>query len=170
MFWRNWNFRQQPSGLWKRALHLPVYLFRLHLGFIMDERILLITHVGRTSGRIYQTAVEVVAHDRQSSEYIVCSGTGPKADWYRNIAVHPAMQIQVGNRRWYPAQRFLTQEEASARFAIYEAQHPRTSVFLLRSMGITYDGTDQGRFAMMARMPMVAFSAKNPSQHAGHDA
>jgi deazaflavin-dependent oxidoreductase (nitroreductase family) len=161
VFWRDWNFRQKPSGLWAQMLHLPVYLFRLHLGFLTGDRILLLTHIGRTSGRTYETPVEVVEHDQRVREYIVCSGTGPNADWYRNLMAHPAVKIQVGNRRWRPTQRFLTQQEASLRFRRYEARHPRTAAGLLTSMGNSYDGTDRGRFEMMARMPMVAFSERS---------
>ena len=160
MFWNDWNFRQKPSGSWKRALRLPVHLFHMHLGFLMGERLLLLTHLGRTSGRTFQTVIEVVEHDRQSGEYFVCSGTGPKADWYLNIQAHPAISIQVENRLWKPAQRFLSQEEAAARFGRYEAKHRRMAGVLLRSMGNNYDGTDAGRIEMMAKMPMVAFSER----------
>ena len=159
MFWRNWNFRQKPSGAWKRALKLPVYLFRMHLGFLMGERLLLLTHVGRRSGHAYHTVIEIVEHDRRTGEYLVCSGTGPNADWYQNIRAHPAARVQVGNKSWQPSQRFLNQQEAAERFARYEAKHRRMAGVLLQSMGNTYHGIDEGRIEMMARMPMVGFSS-----------
>ena len=169
MFWRNWNFRQKPSGLWKRALKLPAYLFRMHLGFLMGERLLLLTHVGRRSGIEYQTAIEIVEHDKQRGEYFVCSGTGPHADWYQNITAHPAVRVQVGNRSWQPSQRFLSQQEAAERFARYEAKHRRMAGVLLRSMGNTYDGTDEGRIQMMAHMPMVGFSSTDVASPVDHE-
>lgn len=155
---KNWNFRQKPTGVWKWVLRLPIYLFRAHLGFVMGERILLLTHQGRVSGQVHRTPVEVVMHDATTREYIVCSGTGPRADWYRNIAVAPVIEVQVRNRQWRPTQRMLSQREAAERFAAYEAAHPTTARRLLESMGNSYDGTDDGRLAMMAAMPMVAFS------------
>jgi deazaflavin-dependent oxidoreductase (nitroreductase family) len=157
VFWKTWNFQQKPTGMWKRMLRIPVFLFRWRLGFLMGERILLLTHIGRASGRVYQTPIEVVEHDRSTREYIVCSGTGPQADWYRNLLTHPAPQIQVKNQRWQPVQRLLSPNEAASRFARYERHHCRTSIMLLREMGNRYDGTDEGRLAMMAEMPMVAF-------------
>ncbi|GGN11590.1 nitroreductase [Actinoplanes campanulatus] len=144
--------------MWKRLLRLPVHLYRARLGFIMGERILLLTHRGRVSGRVFQTPVEVVEHDQETDEYIICSGTGPHADWYRNITEQPAEQVQVRNRRWRPHQRMLDGREAAQRFARYEKRHPRTARRLLTSMGKGYDGTENGRAAMMASMPMVAFS------------
>lgn len=158
MSMRDWNFKQRPTGLWKHVLRLPIHLFRAHLGFLMGERILLLTHRGRVSGQLRQTPVEVVTHDRSTHEYIVCSGTGPRADWYLNITAVPAIAVQVRNHRWIPAQRLLPQHEAAQRFADYEQLHPRTARRLLTSMGNAYDGTDEGRFEMMGQMPMVAFS------------
>ncbi|GGN85596.1 hypothetical protein GCM10010112_66190 [Actinoplanes lobatus] len=155
---KNWNFRQKPTGMWRRLLRLPVYLYRARLGFLMGQRILLLTHRGRISGRVFRTPVEVVEHDQETGEYIVCSGTGLFADWYRNIAEQPAQQVQVCNRRWRPHQRILDTREAAQRFARYEELHPRTARRLLASMGNSYDGTDDGRVVMMTRMPMVAFS------------
>ena len=163
---KNWNFRSRPTGVWKRVLRLPIYLSRAHLGFLMGERILLLSHRGRVSGQIHQTPVEVVTHDRTTREYIICSGTGPRADWYLNIAASPAITVQVGSRQWRPAQRMLPQDEAALRFNEYENLHPKTSRRLLRSMGNSYDGTDEGRFEMMAHMPMVAFSDHQNDQSA----
>ena len=159
----SWSFRQRPTGAFKCLLRLPVHLFRWRLGFLLGGRFILITHRGRTSGRTYQTPVEVVEHDRAAGEYIVCSGTGPRADWYQNLTAEPALTIQIGNHRWTPHQRFLETDEAARRFAGYETEHPRTARRLLRSMGNSYDGTDKGRLDLMQRMPMVAFSARTPA-------
>lgn len=126
----------------------------------MGGRFILIDHVGRKSGRTYQTTLEVVRHDTQTGEYIVCSGTGPTADWYRNLSAGPASAVQVKNRRWQPEQRLLSQQEASERFADYERDHSKAAKRLLKTMGRGYDGTDEGRFTMMADMPMIAFSDK----------
>jgi deazaflavin-dependent oxidoreductase (nitroreductase family) len=100
----------------------------------------------------------VVEHDQGTHEYVVCSGTGPQADWYLNLGAHPAEMVQVRNRQWRAAQRFLPAAEAAARFARYERKHPKTATRLLKLMGNSYDGTDSGRADMMTSMPMIAFS------------
>ena len=56
----DWNFKQAPTGLFRWVLHVPAHLYRYHLGFLLGERLVLITHEGRMSGRRYQTPVEVV--------------------------------------------------------------------------------------------------------------
>lgn len=155
--------KQKPTGAWRAVLKAPTHLYRWHLGFLLGERFLLLTHRGRRSGRTYRTVVEVVEHDRTTGEYVVCSGTGPHADWYRNLRASPAEAVGVRNRSWTPRQRLLGPEEAARRFHDYELRHPRTARRLLRTMGNGYDGTDAGRVAMMADMPMVAFSDRPPA-------
>ena len=156
------SFRQKPSGLFKYILKAPQWLFRLKLGFLMGDRFVMITHVGRKSGKSYRTPLEVVVHDTESEEYFVCSGTGPNADWYRNISASPASEIQVRNTTWVPEQRMLEPAEAAARFAEYEQAHANTAVKLLNSMGQSYDGTDADRVRMMANIPMVSFAHPAP--------
>lgn len=161
----SFSFRQRPSGVFKRLLRTPVWLYRARLGFLLGDRFLLVTHVGRTSGRPYQTPLEVVLHDLDAGEYLVCSGTGPQADWYRNLRVTPALQVQVGSHHWAPRQRLLSAEEAAVSFAVYERAYPSTARRLLESMGNSYDGTDAGRVAMMAQMPMVVFGEPDHPAH-----
>jgi deazaflavin-dependent oxidoreductase (nitroreductase family) len=159
----SWSFRQKPTGGFRRVLRVPVHLFRWRLGFLFGDRLVLLTHRGRTSGHVFRTALEVVGHDGESHEYFICSGTGPRADWYLNLQATPALAIQVRNRRWVPTQRFVGADEAARRFATYERAHPKAAPRLLDAMGNRYDGTDEGRMAMMARMPMVAFSDRGPA-------
>ncbi len=150
--------------MFRRVLRIPMYLYLWKLGFLFGDRLVLLTNRGRRSGRVFQTPVEVVQHDPKTHEYVVCSGTGPQADWFRNLKAEPVLEIQVRNRRWVPQQRFLDNAEAARRFAGYERDHPGTARRLLASMGNSYDGTDEGRVAMMAKMPMVAFSDSGPER------
>ena len=43
----------------------------------------------------------------------------------------------------------------------YERAHPKTAAKLYSMMGVSYDGTDEGRVEMMAKIPMVAFRPKD---------
>ena len=45
--------------------------------------------------------------------------------------------------------------------AAYERDAPKTAAKLCSMMGVSYDGTDEGRVEMMAKIPMVAFRPKN---------
>lgn len=150
---RKFNFKQKPTGLFKSALHAPVWLFRARLGFLFGRRIVMLEHTGRRSGKLRQTPLEVVKHDGDS--YLLCSGTGPNADWYRNINVAPAVALWVGRHRHPVEQRFLEPSEAATVFAGYEQAHPKAATKLMQLMGVSHDGTHDSRVAMVERIPMV---------------
>ncbi len=71
---------------------------------------MLITHVGRKSGKTRRTCVMVLRFDARSGEAFVAAGS-PRADWYQNIHASPAVEVAVGARRYQPAQRFLAIDE-----------------------------------------------------------
>lgn len=100
--------------------------------------------------------VEVAA--RSAEEWICASGTGPRADWYRNLRVNGVKAVWIGAARRGASVRFLTSEEAAVVMLDYEKAHPKTASRLFEIMGVSYDGTDADRIRMMKALPMVAFS------------
>jgi hypothetical protein len=74
-----------PRGLTRLAFRLPIWLYRLRLCWLLGERFLMLTHIGRKSGRPRYTVIEVVRHDRASDCYVIASGFGAHTDWFRNI-------------------------------------------------------------------------------------
>ncbi|WFE33523.1 nitroreductase family deazaflavin-dependent oxidoreductase [Micromonospora sp. WMMD975] len=58
---------------------------------------MLIEHVGRRTGRLGHTVVEVV--DPSTEGYVVAAGFGARSDWYRNLRAHPRADIQLGGQR-----------------------------------------------------------------------
>jgi hypothetical protein len=85
----------RPRGFGRFLFRLPIILYQIHLGFLFGRRFLLLTHVGRKSGRPHKTVIEVVKSDPASNIYYVVSGWGEKSDWYQNIIIHPNVMIQV---------------------------------------------------------------------------
>lgn len=151
------DFKQRPSGAFKWFLHAPTWLYRWHLGFLMAHRFVMVEHRGRKSGDLYRTVLEVVGRYPDENEWIVASGTGPKADWYRNLKAGTLEAVWVGSKRSDATARFLDAEEAGCVFHDYEMAHPKTASRLMNSMGASYDGTDDGRVEMLHGMPMVSF-------------
>ncbi len=118
----------------------------------------MIEHRGRKSGNLYRTVLEVVGRYPDKGEWIVTSGTGPKADWYRNLQAGNLDAIWIGSSRDDATVRFLEAGEAATVFHDYETAHPRTAAKLVKSMGVSYDGTNEGRVEMMRSIPMVSFT------------
>ncbi len=61
----------KPRGLLKLAFALPRSLYRRHLGWLLGHLCLMITHVGRKTGCLRQTVVEVAHFDPATQECIV---------------------------------------------------------------------------------------------------
>ncbi len=55
----------------------PPLLYRLHLGWLLGHHWLLLTHQGRKTGRLRQTALDIFHFDPVTKE---CLSTNPRAD------------------------------------------------------------------------------------------
>ena len=147
----------KPGRLLKLTFALPRYLYRWHLGWLFGHRCLMITHVGRKTGRLRQTVVEVVHYDPTTRECIVMSGYGTQSDWYRNIEARSACEVQVGRQRYRPRQRLLSAEETLTVLQAYQQRHPWGFRELMRLVGNAYDGTPEGLRSISQVLRGVAF-------------
>jgi deazaflavin-dependent oxidoreductase (nitroreductase family) len=146
----------KPKGLLKWMFHLPLYLYRWHLGWLLGHRFLMLTHLGRKSGRKRQTVLEVVRYDPQTKECIVMAGYGEQSDWYRNIQAHPAIEVQVGRQCYVPQQRLLSAEETMHQLEEYQEHHPKAFREFIRIIGYAYDGTPEAMSALSKILRGVA--------------
>ncbi len=87
-----------PSRILRRVLRLPIWLYRLRLGWLLGNRFLLLHHTGRKSGQVRETVIEVVKRDPAADMFYVVSGWGRRSDWYLNIQKNPLATIHVGAR------------------------------------------------------------------------
>ena len=119
------GLRQQPGRLALRLMRLPLPLYRAGLGWLfLGHTFLVLTHVGRKTGRSHATAAMVLAEDRTTGEVVICSAWGPRADWVRNLHARPALRVQVGRTAFVPQHRFLSAQEAIAVAAWFRHRHP----------------------------------------------
>jgi deazaflavin-dependent oxidoreductase (nitroreductase family) len=149
------DFSHKPTGWLRWMLKAPTYLYRARIGIVFGYRFVMIEHSGRKSGVRHFTVVEVARH--LPREWVCTSGTGAGADWYRNLRAGGLEALWVGSRRHRASVRFLEEIEAADVMGAYERAHPRTAGKLYSMMGVSYDGTEEGRVEMMAKIPMVAF-------------
>jgi hypothetical protein len=62
----------------------------------------MLEHTGRKSGLPRYVVLEVVRR-LSDDRYVVPSGLGTAADWYRNITQEPRVHVSVGRLRHVPA-------------------------------------------------------------------
>lgn len=148
---------QRPTGLLRTLFRLPIYLYRLDLGWLLGHRFLMLTHRGRRTGLLRQAVLEVLHYDPDSQESIVIAALGERADWYRNIQASPPLEVQTGHLRYVPQYRFLTPSEASAVWMRFEQDHSPEARIAVRVMGWEYDFTSAGRENLAHILRLVAF-------------
>ncbi len=71
-------------------------LYALGLGPLIGKVILLLTTTGRKSG---QRRVTPLQYEEINGEYYLGAARGLKADWVRNIAANPQVELRVGAKR-----------------------------------------------------------------------
>ncbi len=131
----------------------PIWVFRARLGFLFGGRLLMLEHLGRTSGQVRYVVLETV--DRPDADTVViASGFGKTAQWYRNLLAEPHCRVSVGWRHRAPAvARMLGIEETAAVLAGYRVRHPKAYQEL---SGVIQEATGQG----IDTVPMVELSMR----------
>lgn len=104
----------------------PIWMFRARLGFVFGSRLLMLEHVGRVSGRRRYVVLEIVDHPA-ADRYVVVSGFGERAQWFRNVAANPRVRIYLASH--LPALAIasrLDADPAAAALSRYAAAHPQS--------------------------------------------
>lgn len=109
----------------RRLVRAPIWIYRARAGVLFGSRTLMLEHIGRKSGRPRYVVLEVVDRPAPDS-YVVPSGFGRKAQWFRNIEANPRVRIYLGSHAPAPATaRVLGQQEVDRALASYRERHPR---------------------------------------------
>lgn len=138
----------------------PVWLYRARLGALFGSRPLMLEHIGRTSGARRYVVLEVIDHPAEL-RYVVASGFGTRAQWFRNVRACPDVGVWVGPHGRAPATaRLLTSDEVRTALASYADKHPRAWATLRpvfeETLGVPI--TDRE-----ASLPMVALDLGSPA-------
>jgi deazaflavin-dependent oxidoreductase (nitroreductase family) len=146
-----------PRGLARLAFRLPIWLYRLGLGWLLGDRLLLLTHIGRKSGLPRQAVIEVVRHDPTSDTCIIASGFGAQVDWLRNIEKNPNVKVQSGGRRLEAVAERLPLDVAADELHGYAQRHPRAfRTITKRLLGRELDASAESCERLAADVPVVA--------------
>jgi deazaflavin-dependent oxidoreductase (nitroreductase family) len=108
----------------RRLMRAPTWIYKARAGALFGSRTLMLEHIGRKSGAARHAVLEVVDHPA-ADVYVLASGFGRKAQWFRNIEANPRVRVYVGSHAPRRATaRVLDQEEADRTLAAYRGRHP----------------------------------------------
>lgn len=103
----------------------PIWLYRAGLGVIFGHRLLMLEHVGCNTGQRRFVVLEVVNHPAPD-RYVVVSGFGTRAQWFRNVEANPQVRVYLASHAPVPATaRRLDGAAATAAIGRYADAHPR---------------------------------------------
>jgi deazaflavin-dependent oxidoreductase (nitroreductase family) len=109
----------------RRLVRAPTWIYKARLGALFGSRILMLEHIGRKSGAPRYAVLEVLDHPAPDV-YVIASGFGRKAQWFRNIQANPRVRVYAGSHAPRRATaRVLGQHEADRTLAAYRDRHPR---------------------------------------------
>jgi deazaflavin-dependent oxidoreductase (nitroreductase family) len=149
---------QPPAGLSRILFRLPLQLYRRGFGWLFGHRLLVVNHIGRVTGKKRQVVLEVVDHDSNDGSYIVASGWGSAAAWYRNVLHTPDVTVQVGTRTIPVTAQPVPTTEGADVFAEYASQHRLAAKYLLpRLMGYRVDGSVADFREVGLHIPFIRF-------------
>jgi len=118
----------------------PIALYKAGLGGILGSRMVLLEHNGRKSGQPRQVVLEVLGHPAPDT-YVVASGFGESAQWFRNVMAQNQVRISTGRLSSAPAvARRLAPSEADRALSDYITRHPRAWASLKGVIEHSLDG------------------------------
>lgn len=143
-----------PRGISRLMYRAPIWLYNLHLGWILGNRALKMTHTGRSSGQPRYVVLEVVKFDPSIQTYYIAAAWGEKSDWVKNIRADPHVQVQVARRHMDMLAEQLSPDQGETVILDYAQRHPSAMKNLARFMGYQLDGSEAD-FRALGRMLLM---------------
>lgn len=160
--------RQRPHALLKIFFKIPLLFHKL--GFGGWERMfgahwMLITTIGRKSGKRRQAMVDVLLHNEQTDTYYILSAYGSRADWVRNIQANPRFEAQVGRKKFNARASTLSGEKAGEMLVQFYRLKPAYTRAVMNAAGMKFNDEDDLRM-FGARLLLLAVTPQ--TEDAGH--
>jgi deazaflavin-dependent oxidoreductase (nitroreductase family) len=150
--------RELPKGIFRLLMRAPIVLYETGLGFILGGRFLMLTHIGRSSGRPKRVVLEVIKSDPESGIYYIGSGWGEKANWLLNIEKTPEVRVQTGNKVFDALASRLSANQASDILLNYGGRNPKAFRMLAGRfiVGQDLDISEESAELLAQYIPIVA--------------
>lgn len=118
------GLRHGPGRLALLLFRLPLQAYHHGKGGLLGHTFLLLTHIGRKSGQLHETALLVLRYRPEPLEVVVASAWGDESDWVQNIRAHPVARVDIGHHSFEPEHRFLSADESLGVIGECLRQHP----------------------------------------------
>ena len=149
-----------PKGFKLKLFRAPLYLYRFKLGFLLGERLILLKHWGRKSGKLNEAVIEVIDQDKVNGKIFSASGFGEKSHWFKNILANNSVFVTIRNSEYKAIVRVLSADEATEVLLRYVKAHPRSIKGVARLSGYEMDGSEQDVIEFSKIVKIVEFTVE----------
>ena len=127
--------RQIPDFVWRVMGWLnPRISRRFRKGRKASQLVLVLTTIGRKSGRSHKTPLQ---YELLDGAYYVGSARGTQADWYRNILGDPKVTVEIAGREFSAQAEAITDPVGIADFIEMRLErHPKMIGAMMRIEGL----------------------------------
>ena len=142
------GLEKRPGTLLKFFFKVPLLMHNLGFGGwerLIDAQWMLITTIGRKTGKRRETMVDVMDYDKANDTYYIEAAYGARADWYRNIQRNPIFEAQVGRRKFKARAGALSTEGASDLLVQFYRQKPAYTRSVMAMAGMKFKDEDELR-------------------------
>lgn len=149
-----------PRGLSRLLYRFPVLLYQAGLGRLFGGRFLMLTHIGRISGRPRYAVLEIIRREETNKACYVLAAFGEESDWVRNIRAHPEVEVTIGGRQLKMTAEFLTVNDAEREVLDYARRSPYAARQLPRLIGYQVDGSEEGYRQLARQLLVIRFRSR----------
>lgn len=146
-----------PTGFKLKLFRAPLYLYRLRLGFLFGERFIRLRHLGRVSGELKETIVEVIDQEKSARTVYCASGFGDKSQWFKNIQANENVLVTFKNVEYLAVAKVLEEEQAAEVLLRYARANPKAIKSVARLSGYEMDGSESDVIEFSSIVRVVEF-------------
>ena len=142
------TFEKRPGKFLKFFFKIPLLMHKLGFGGwekLIGAQWMLITTIGRKTGKRRETMVDVMDYDKAADTYYIEAAYGAHADWYKNIQSNPIFEAQIGRRKFKARAGALTTEGAADLLVQFYRQKPAYTRSVMAMAGMKFKDEDELR-------------------------
>ena len=131
---------QGPGRVGKMFFKFPIYLYKVGLGGLIGSKLLLLTTVGRKSGRYRTTPLGYITGEE--GVFYITAGWRGSSNWYRNVKTNPEVQVRAGSIIFHCQAEELKIEDQVRVLANFSKLYPIVIRTYKRMTRMSFDGSD----------------------------
>lgn len=132
---------KRPGKFLKFFFKVPIWMYKIGFGGFerwFGAQWMLITHIGRKTGKRYESMVDVMDYDKTTDTYYVEAAYGARADWYKNIQSSAVFEARVGRRKFKACAGALSTEGASDMLVQFYRSKPAYTRSVMAMAGVKF--------------------------------